>query len=433
MRTIKIDPRVFISAPYVTCPKCKKETFGVLTIHDHHYNRRCRECFFPNPHEGERWSRDLPTIRKKVIYLDQLAISNMMKALNPETKANQQGKYQAGTDGERWLTLFNKLYRLYRMQLILCPTSRFHRKESAVDSHAKALKRIYELLSHNVSFLTTGDIQRLQIETVARSFLAGTEPCLDLDPRSVVSDDIDAWTDTIMVSVSFRQDDQGAERLRQFREQVEDTMISIFEGWKKSSGRSFDQFKKGHYEGFWFEAFRMYRDMQALGQMFGAPSHVWIIGRVWELFTHAGLPEAENITRVVDFFLSPKTQRDVPYCHISALLYAALAREASSPGSTMTPPNRGTYYDTQMIATLLPYCDAMLVDNQWRGYMEKEPLRKELASYKTEIFSPNTMPKLMSYLEEIEQQATSEHLEKVAEVYGEIKPFTTIFQPRRRE
>ena len=69
-----VDPRVFIQPPYLACTNCGTENaFGVLII-GWGYTRRCRECW-----HTDRF--DLPEIRKTVIYLDQLAISEMMKAL----------------------------------------------------------------------------------------------------------------------------------------------------------------------------------------------------------------------------------------------------------------------------------------------------------------------------------------------------------------
>src|SRR5262249_50404659 len=88
----------------------------------------------------------LPRLIKKVIYLDQFALSNIMKALNPNTDA-----YKKGMDSF-WITLFKKLYRLVQYQMIVCPNSEVHEKESRVSSYFTALRRMNELLSGQVSF-----------------------------------------------------------------------------------------------------------------------------------------------------------------------------------------------------------------------------------------------------------------------------------------
>ncbi|HEX5473945.1 MAG TPA: hypothetical protein VFX12_04710 [Vicinamibacterales bacterium] len=79
-----LDPRVFISPPDRTCPKCSKDAFGVLGVGREQYTRRCRECWFTETFPF------LSTLKKKVIYIDQFAISNMMKAIDVSAKAHDK-------------------------------------------------------------------------------------------------------------------------------------------------------------------------------------------------------------------------------------------------------------------------------------------------------------------------------------------------------
>ena len=70
------DPRDFISPPFKACPKCGHETFGVITISKDSYSRRCRDLA-----HGKRIL--CRPVRKKIIYLDQYVVSNLMKLDNP--------------------------------------------------------------------------------------------------------------------------------------------------------------------------------------------------------------------------------------------------------------------------------------------------------------------------------------------------------------
>ena len=81
-----------------------------------------------------------------------------------------------------------------------------------------------------------------------------------------------------------------------------------------------------------------------------------------------------------------------------------------------------------MISTLLPYCDAMFIDNECRGYLADGPLCDEIA-YDTEAFSFSTKDAFLQYLNEIESSAPEEHLGKVKEVYGPDwgKPFVELY------
>jgi len=94
----------------------------------------------------------------------------------------------------------------------------------------------------------------------------------------------------------------------------------------------------------------------------------------------------------------------------------ARAQEYSNrPTELATPPG-----------VLLPYCDAMLMDNEIAGYLKEEPLVSSLG-FPCKVFSPRTLPHFMNYLDEIEGAATPEHLKKVEEVCGVDWP-----QPSRR-
>lgn len=111
--SVTVDPRGFIKPPFTTCPKCGAEAFGVLMVCDYHYCRRCRNCLHPRGYEPPA-RFPLPNLSKSVVYLDQMAISNMMKALNPSAK----GHDRAVRDGF-WRPLFEKLDRLSKLQLLV--------------------------------------------------------------------------------------------------------------------------------------------------------------------------------------------------------------------------------------------------------------------------------------------------------------------------
>lgn len=89
IKTIRLDPKIFINPPYITCPNCKKDSFGISGIFSRHFCRRCEECFYPQSNEGLEIF-PLPELNKRVIYLDQLVISNMMFAINPKVSESKK-------------------------------------------------------------------------------------------------------------------------------------------------------------------------------------------------------------------------------------------------------------------------------------------------------------------------------------------------------
>jgi hypothetical protein len=183
-----IDPRIFISKPFFKCPKCNKpDAFGVLWISGHSYTRRCRECWFTKSYK-------LPEIKKKIIYLDQFVISEMMKAINKKLKK---------TEGINrfWLTFFEKIDRLIKLQLIICPDSSFHQDESAFYQF-QAHKRMYEHLSNGSSFYDPGTIKRFQISDYFRQLVQGVEkPESKIEIKHIIRGHYNDWQERIRISL----------------------------------------------------------------------------------------------------------------------------------------------------------------------------------------------------------------------------------------
>lgn len=114
----EFDPRDLISPPWITCPACGKEKFGVLIISGSRLTRRCRDCSYKQDYK-------LPNLRKKIIYLDQFVISNLMKLKNPTIK----GHATVAAD-PFWQELHDLLFQLRQVQTICCPDSGSHVEES---------------------------------------------------------------------------------------------------------------------------------------------------------------------------------------------------------------------------------------------------------------------------------------------------------------
>lgn len=239
MKFIKFDPSIFISPPYIKCPRCGKNSFGILMICDDHYLRRCKECFYPQGNEPAA-SYLLPKLSKKIIYVDQFAISNMMKALNPQTRA-----YQKGIFDEFWVRCFERLDSLCKLQLIICPDSGFHTNESLLSPFFKPLKRMYELLSNGVSFYDHETIKRFQIYHHASNWISGNqEKKINLEVNSIVRGKINVWQDRLFISVNLNYGIDWIDDLRKARNRINKDLYNIFKKWQTEKDKTFDD---------WFE------------------------------------------------------------------------------------------------------------------------------------------------------------------------------------
>src|SRR5271163_861838 len=100
----QFDPRAMISPPWRKCPSCGNDKYGVHIISGSRLLRRCRDCWYKQEYQ-------LPELRKKIIYLDQFVISNLMKLKNPTTK----GHASVAADSF-WTELHDLLLQLRQLQ-----------------------------------------------------------------------------------------------------------------------------------------------------------------------------------------------------------------------------------------------------------------------------------------------------------------------------
>ena len=436
MKTFKLDPRIFISPPYIKCPKCGKQSFGILMIYAHHYCRRCKECLYPRGNEPPA-SYSLPTLNKKIIYIDQFAISNMMKALNPKTKI-----YQKRTLDEFWRRLFERLDRLCKMQLIICPTSSFHTDESLLSPYFEPLKRMYELLSYGITFYDHITIKRFQIYEHAKNWITGNENKeLNLDMHSVMHGEINAWQGILTISLNLQYGKDWIDNLRKSRKRNHEGFSKIFSQWQTEKDKTFDEWFKEESMEFGRATLQIYlnylnkieeiyrgRSTLSINDLLPSPSAI-LIHIIHDVFRESGIPEQDLWSKTVEY-LTSSFLKDVPFIKISSMLFAAIARKAAS--GKREPPNQGMINDIVIISVLLPYCDAMFIDKECHSYLKEKPLCYAI-DYGTKIYSLNNKEEFLEYLSEIEMNVSKEHLDKLDEVYGKAwqKPYTTLYMEQK--
>jgi hypothetical protein len=423
---ITINPRDFIMSPFIQCPQCRRDSFGVLIISDDSYTRRCRECW-----HTQRFR--LPALQKKIIYIDQFAISKMMKALNPETSAHQKGRVEPV-----WVSIFEKLDSLCKLQLIICPDSSAHINESRVSSYFQALQRMYELLSHGVSFYDPETIKRIQMREHLENWIAGNpNTSLTLDAHSVTHGSLNGWQDRLIISARIPWKQEWIEELREGRDQLHEEIKIIFARWQTETDKNFDYWFEQELASFGIYTLQAYQnEIMKFAQIQSGQREmtmndlsihkaVIMIQMIKAELRRAGVSEPDIWPKTLEYLASPSL-RIVPFQKISSMLWAAIARKAKS--GKKEPPNRGMVNDIDTISTLLPYCDAMVIDNECRGYLNEQPLLREL-DFGTKLFSEKNKQEFLDYLDEIKSTASPEHLELIKVVYGEgwEMPYTTLY------
>jgi hypothetical protein len=420
----KFDLRDFISPPWKTCPVCGKDKFGVGLISGSRLMRRCRDCWHKQDYE-------LPTLRKKIIYLDQFVISNLMKLKNPATK----GHATVAAD-QFWGELHALLFQLRQLQMICCPDSGSHVQESRTSPFNAELKKTYEALSGGITFAAFDSIKANQICELALAWSEGREPAFDFDPTGILSKDPNEWNERFYIVVGNNPFISEA-RLRQVRTELHAFIARLFRDvWAKEK----------HNFNYWYELERTgfqehlrnalakhQRDrveaalsfkpgaepsLDMLDKMLPSPAEGIIasIDDVTRFPRKGGMRSPEEQAKLSEGFFLRNRIADAPFVKLQALMFAAIAMRAAQ--GQKEPPNEGTATDIDTVAHLLPYCDAMFMDNGCRSLLLDVPTALR-PTETAKVFSLKVKSQFLDYLRSIRDGISDEHVQAIREVYGD--------------
>ena len=266
---------------------------------------------------------DLIDLDKKVIYIDQFAISDMMKALNPNTRAHKKGRLDTF-----WITLFKKLDRLCKLQLIVCPESEFHTDESLLAPFFKPLERMYKLLSVGIRFYDYQTIKRLQILEYAKNWISGKEERdVVIDVNHVVDGEINDWQKAFAVSVKLPYNLDWINDLRKYRERTHQGIRSVFKRWQSEQNKTFDDWFEEEVIGIGQAILKIYEMHQkrlsatATGYLdltvndTIAPPEVVLVYSIQDVFIKAGIQKSDIWQKTEEFLASPLLKK-IPYIKI---------------------------------------------------------------------------------------------------------------------
>jgi hypothetical protein len=375
----------------------------------------------------------LPHISKRIIYIDQFALSYMVRALHPDLKATGNNN----TDNF-WLQLYQKLDRLIKMQIIICPQSNYHLQESVVSNFFEPLEKMYHLLSRGSKFIDQYQIRNLQMEDSVRNWVRGlSKPPMVDTFRSVIDRDINIWLPQNINFNPSHYPQTYEEELRASRERIHQQWIMEFYLWKEHADAKFEQWMEDFYLSLIKEVLHSYPD--CLRHMIHFPAqqihdsklcHFLLesmdpIQIIHSIFQEEGM-EYSDLCLNTWQYLQSESFRQIPFIKLYALFYASFARKAGS--GQKKPPDQGMTNDLNILSLLIPYCDAMFVDNQCRSCLEEKDVRDNI-NYSTRVFSLTTKEEFLAYLEQLEAQFPPRYRKKVEELYGKewINTPTTLY------
>ena len=124
----------------------------------------------------------------------------------------------------------------------------------------------------------------------------------------------------------------------------------------------------------------------------------------------------DEIDRLEKSFGQTNRIAEAPFVKLQSMMYAVIAMRAAA--GQKEPPDEGMTTDIETVAYLLPYCDAMLMDNGCRALLLNIPTALRPAEV-SRVYSLNSRTEFLDYLRSIRASITPEHLDALREVYGE--------------
>ncbi|MGA8072478.1 MAG: hypothetical protein WB995_03325 [Candidatus Acidiferrales bacterium] len=354
-----------------------------------------------------------------------------MKVLSPEVKGHERTASEP-----LWKQLFEILEIVRHLQLVACPDSREHQHESLTSPFYESLKHTHEHFSGGVSFHDAETIRLRQVGRLARCWLKKEPVAFEFDAERITSGKLHEWSGRIFVTVDGLLPGM-IEGLRAERSRTHEGIQEVFALWQKEkkSFREVYETEKAAYGRnlitLYIRDFQKRKQMAALAARGKMPSPDEILPSQTEnlVMSLQNLFDQEvgegQSTEMLRQFIVSGAINETPFNIISAAMFASLALKAAAGQKEI--PNQGTVTDVNIASTLLPYCDAMFMDNKCRALLGDIP-REHVLPYPCRVFSPNTGEDFIRYLSEIRDSASPEHLAQIEEVYGPepLKPPTKI-------
>jgi Zn ribbon nucleic-acid-binding protein len=399
-------------APFNPCPKCQTENaFGMVWVGGSSMTRRCVRC-------GHKAQYELPKLSKKVIYLDQNAISNVFKV--------SSGKLRTGSNREFfWKKVTELSKRVFLLQQAVFPLSDIHRDETLVYLHHDELNLAHEMLGGDVSFKNSESVIMAQTLEFFDYYLGGKPPPnTRFDLESVIEGEKDCWISDLHITASM-DFSVFAERVRSDRDRVGPALSELLQFWAAKKP-SFRQALLVELEGYGRENRRALQNntqkmSQAVTQNDSELMYECLSSRVYRQFmtlrTYAernGISSSEATAEVLNFW-DWKGNWQLPHNKISSYLFAGLARRVAS--GQRNYPKVGIFNDFRAISTYAPYVDAMFLDNECANILGEQPTKDDL-NLSSRIFSTKTGEEYIHYLESIEADTPETVRARACEIYG---------------
>ncbi len=429
-KSFYFHPKMFHRPPFTECPKCKKLEFGRLSVSGNSYTKRCGSCMY---------SQDffIPPTKKKTLYLDQLVVSNMTKALLKDELPKD----------DWFVELFRQLEFASKGQLLTCPYSDFHEQES-IPFRYEETNRMYKHFAHGIKFSDALSIKMNQINQAFDCWRKGEEPKFELDVERITHGKIHNWEDTIFVTTHKNVVAKDIENYNNYLKKIDEALEPMEKKWKVPHG-DYDYYLQdeltaeakiiiGEYQEYLHENFAYWAKKNIENSEPDFMDLVFKGQKEQILIVHALQSQLENeeedymkrVKRVYDF-LESEHFRSVPYIQIHSALWAIIRYQLST-GATKYRPEKSIVNDINLISLFTPYVDGIFIDRAMHLTFQHKKAEKILSPYYQKVYSVANKDKFVEFIKGLEEAAPKYHFGFVKQVYGENwnQPYYTMFKAK---
>lgn len=368
----------------------------------------------------------LPKSRKKLIYLDQFALSNMAFVTEKSSP-----KYLKLNNKERqyWSQLYNNLLELVQLQLIACPITIIHRDESLLSSSREDIKVVLKNLSLNYFSNSPLQVRNIQIKYIFLEWLKKNIEAYNFDFKQshVIDPSVHDWlsnsTGLVVGSMSNEQ------KIRQQKSVFKNMLQRLCEEQRNSkisfqvTDSTIKNFITDYCQNIWVETKKYLKDCKDFG-LIPPPPEISIITELVLILSNAGLSEA-MIDHCIKSFLSSEAIFLVPYWQIMSELTSAIIQKYSQP-NCKKKLGEGIIYDMQFISAYLPYYNAFYLDNEMYELLNTKYLSERKIKYNTLVFAKKCKSDFEEYLKSIMFKSNKKNIELAKELYSGSNLFSNL-------